>query len=46
MTDRAGSSLLRGPESERGAAGWFIVGIIVGVVLVIWLIVQLFQAVL
>lgn len=46
MTDRAGPSLLRGPESERGAAGWFIVGVIVGIALVIWLVVQLFQAVL
>jgi len=32
--------------SEQGAVGWLLVGIVIGVVLVIWLIVQIFQALL
>ena len=31
--------------SERGAVGWLFLGIVLGVILVIWIIVQLFQAV-
>ena len=31
--------------SERGAVGWLILGIVLGAVLVIWVIVQLFQAI-
>jgi hypothetical protein len=30
--------------SERGAVGWLLLGIVLGAVLVIWLIVQIFQA--
>jgi hypothetical protein len=30
-------------RSERGAIGWLLVGIVVGVILVLWLIVQGFQ---
>ena len=29
--------------SERGAVGWLLVGILVGVLLVLWLIVQVFD---
>jgi hypothetical protein len=32
-------------RSDTGAVGWLLVGVVVGVVLVIWLIVNLFQAV-
>ena len=31
--------------SERGAVGWLLLGIVLGVVLVIWVIVQLFDAI-
>ena len=30
--------------SGRGAVGWLLLGIVLGAVLVIWLIVQIFQA--
>ena len=30
--------------SERGAVGWLLLGVVLGAVLVIWLIVQVFQA--
>jgi hypothetical protein len=32
-------------SSERGAVGWLILGVVLGAVLVIWVIVQLFQAI-
>jgi hypothetical protein len=30
-------------RSERGAIGWLLIGIVIGVILVIWLIVQGFE---
>ena len=32
------------PSSEEGAVGWLLLGIVIGAVLVIWLIVQILQA--
>lgn len=34
------------PYDETGAIGWVAVGIIIGVILVIWVIVNIFQAIL
>ena len=41
-TSRAMRTNLR---SERGAVGWLLVGVVIGVIFILWLFVQLLQAI-